>query len=73
MTAVSQLVATPLYTVTLKTSLMCQSQCLAVDTCVYMTYSTTAHVCTLYSTGSTAINVAGLQVYALKKKNAIVG
>ncbi len=68
--AVNQLQATPLNTgVMLKTAMMCQSQCLAMDMCAYITFGQSTHTCTLYAIGTTTINVAGLFVYELAAKN----
>jgi hypothetical protein len=71
--AVNQLQATPINNVTVTSELHCQLQCLAVDTCAYITFSQSTNTCTLYSTATTSVSVAaGLQVYAYNTKNIVV-
>ncbi len=67
--AVNQLQTTPLnVTVTLRTTMMCQSLCLGTDKYAYMTFSQSSCTCTLYTTGTITINVAGQLVYELEAK-----
>jgi hypothetical protein len=71
--AVNQLLATPLNNVTVTSALHCQSQCLAVNKCAYITFSQSTNTCTLYSTATTSVSVAAaLQVYAYSTKNIAV-
>jgi hypothetical protein len=71
--AANQLSATPINTVTVMTLSVCQSQCLAVDQCAYITYSQSNNTCTLYSTATTSVSVtAGLHVYFYHSKNIVV-
>jgi hypothetical protein len=75
-TAVSQLLATPLFNVTVTSLLNCRMLCLAADKCAYITFSQSINTCTLYSKTTacnpTSVNVAGLQVYAFNSKNIAV-
>jgi hypothetical protein len=71
--AVNQLLATPLNNVTVTSALYCAGECLAVDTCAYITFSQSTNTCTLYSTATTSVSVAAsLQVYAYNTKNIAV-
>lgn len=75
-TSVSQLLVTPIVNITVTSLLNCHVQCLAIDTCAYVTFTQSTSMCTLYSTadmfGTTSVNVTRLQVYMLHSKTITV-